>query len=232
MGGAGTRSPQWRLPMLRFYLGMLPECRRVFRGTIEAWLFWVFTLLGPLLIYFNPELKQMLEQEAVLSRWWALAPIGASILYGIMRVNYERFRQLESRVDKLRTRSVRQEAVDQLSRLREKANRGLFNRIPSNTLELQRWIEDYDDWQDEVIQVLETEFTYSTRHRFTDLVEMPIRDRGNVMRTGTEQERRQHAHYVNLLAARLQALGEIIEEHDRGEPQAADPPVSESDERM
>lgn len=207
--------------MLRFYLRMFPEFKDIFRGTVEAWLFWIWTLLVPAIVFFNPELGDLMDEWTAISRWWALLPIGPSVAYGLLRVNYKRFQAIQSEVEDLRPKAVRQRSVDNLARIREKANRNLFNWTPINGNDLEEWIEGYNQWNGNVIAALRDEFTYATVHRFTDLVEMPMKPRGNAMTTGTEEENRKHLWYVNLLAAKLRALGKIIEDHDHGEPLTA-----------
>lgn len=82
--------------MLAFYLSLAREIPTVLRGTVEAWAFWIWTVGAPMIALFNPELAKVIETP-VFSRAFVGVPIGLSVLYGMMRVNYERFKALEGK---------------------------------------------------------------------------------------------------------------------------------------
>ncbi len=83
--------------MLAFYLSMFRDIPSVLRTKREAWIFWLWTLIVPLVVWFNPQLTRAMDTPE-FSRWFVMVPIGASVFYGLLRANYVRVRGLQKQV--------------------------------------------------------------------------------------------------------------------------------------
>jgi hypothetical protein len=83
-----------------FYISMLRDIPKVLRGTVEAWFFWIGSFVVPVAVFFNPELRAAMDSPE-FSRWFVLMPIAVSIIYGLARANYARYRTLQSRIGPL-----------------------------------------------------------------------------------------------------------------------------------
>jgi hypothetical protein len=85
--------------MLAFYFRLLRDIPSVLRGTHEAWAYWVLSVVVPLVLLFKPEWLPVTE-----SPWLIIVPVGLSVLYGVLRVNYVRFCKLQQLVLDARSR--------------------------------------------------------------------------------------------------------------------------------
>ena len=89
--------------MLRFYWSLFRDIPSVLRGSAEAWVFWIMSVVVPSIVFIAPWGMQSIETPG-FSRWFVLLPIGLSTAYGMLRVNYRRFQSLESERNELRAR--------------------------------------------------------------------------------------------------------------------------------
>ncbi len=81
--------------MVQFYCSLLAEIPKVFRKSAEGVVFWAFTVGAPIATFLWPKLAPM-DIGRELSHWWALLPIAVSVVYGMLRVNYERFEAIRT----------------------------------------------------------------------------------------------------------------------------------------
>lgn len=87
--------------MLRFYCSLIREIPAVLRNSAEAWAFWILTIAAPAVVVLNPQLQQWIDTPQ-FSRWFVLVPIGASVFYGLLRVNFGRFEVITRECDEAR----------------------------------------------------------------------------------------------------------------------------------
>lgn len=79
--------------MLKFYWGLFRGIPEVLRGTTEAWIFWIQTIVVPVVVALYPKWKVYVDGPT-FSRWVIVFPIVLSIIYGMLRVNYVRYTEL------------------------------------------------------------------------------------------------------------------------------------------
>lgn len=82
--------------MLAFYWGLFRDIPTVLRGTHEAWAYWLFSIAAPTALAIWPQLRPTTD-----SPWLIAAPVTLSLIYGMARVNYQRFKDLSAAVEQL-----------------------------------------------------------------------------------------------------------------------------------
>ena len=92
--------------MLRFYFTLVRDIPRVLRGTHEAWAYWLLSVGVPVVLAFKPKWRPITE-----SGWLIAVPVAVSTAYGMLRVNYQRYRELEIRAGVRATRAQRIDAL-------------------------------------------------------------------------------------------------------------------------
>jgi hypothetical protein len=184
----------------RFYWDWALDIPAVFRGTVEAWLFWAFTVIAPIIAFFNPELGKLLQLEE-FPRGYALAPLLVALIYGLMRANYRRFQVLEAAVGVARARELSQASVDALARLKVDGVHLLGEQVTG--LEVNAWAQRMRNWRDSVAALLRDKFTEAEALRFQYLGVLPSVD--------FEHARDQHHRgLLRVLHRHLEILDEII----------------------
>jgi hypothetical protein len=101
--------------VLRFYWSLLREVPPVFRGTLENWLFWIFTVVATVIAVFNPEVVQVLSGGKGAPRWVGAIPLGLALVYGFLRANYQRHVSLLAERDSFKVKSSLRQDCLQLS---------------------------------------------------------------------------------------------------------------------
>src|SRR5688500_8264775 len=86
--------------MWKYYGSLFRDIPAFFRGTVEAYAFWVLGAAA-LLTSLWPQLATIVERFVVLPRWGAPTALGLILLYGLLRVNYQRFKTRDDRVNEL-----------------------------------------------------------------------------------------------------------------------------------
>src|SRR5437867_3899899 len=84
--------------MLAFYWALIRRIPGILFQATNNWLVTatIITFLIGVVISVNRIIgKRFMTSWQGISQWWALLPIGILLLYGIMKANYERVRQLE-----------------------------------------------------------------------------------------------------------------------------------------
>ena len=118
--------------MLRFYLSLVRDIPSVFRDSYEAWTFWILLIATPVVLAIWPEARPMTD-----SPWIISVPILMSVAYGMLRVNYSRFKALEEIICGLRSElSDAQQRLNTRTRIQEqKAQLGNFLRQLKATID-------------------------------------------------------------------------------------------------
>lgn len=83
--------------MLKFHWSLLRAIPEVLRGTVEAWLFWLQSIIVPIVVWFYPTWRPIVDGPD-FSRWAVAIPIGLTVLYGMLRVNYVKFTSVQTRL--------------------------------------------------------------------------------------------------------------------------------------
>jgi hypothetical protein len=150
--------------MLRFYWSLVREIPAVLRNSAEAWVFWILTIGVPLAVWFNPQLQASINTPQ-FSRWFVLVPIAVSVVYGMLRVNYQRFCDLvrgndnaASRIAalerQLEGRQKDQALADALTELYQEGVRAILNGPPFDESGIEHWRTREREWQARVLAVM------------------------------------------------------------------------------
>lgn len=83
--------------MLKYYWGLVRRLPDFFRGTVEAYLFWVAGALS-LVASVVPGAAQWLANTPQLPRWVAPVALGVVFVYGLLRVNFDHQERQASRI--------------------------------------------------------------------------------------------------------------------------------------
>jgi len=101
-----TSSKLGSMSMLRFYLSLVRDIPRVFRDSYEAWTFWILAIATPVVLAIWPVARPMTDSPCIIA-----VPVLMSVVYGMLRVNYVRFKAMK---DELDGRMSRADIVDKL----------------------------------------------------------------------------------------------------------------------
>ena len=191
--------------VLRYYAALLRDALSVFESGWGRFSFWSSTVLLTVAGVFAPEWSAKLLDGVTFSRWWALLPLGLALFYAALRVNYEHYRKLEKRIEKLATNEERQATVDALAELKEQGDNLYAERLP-DSYHILDWKERLAAWCDSVVAHLDAHFTRAIRGRFQSL--------GPILQPPfAHAVDAQHAHELAMLSRRLNILDEIIKDH-------------------
>lgn len=104
------------MSMLRFYLSLVRDIPSVFRDSYERWTFWILAIAAPVVLLVWPDARPMTD-----SPWIIAVPVLMSVAYGMLRVNYARFKALEEIIDGLRSElSEAQQRLDTRASLEDR----------------------------------------------------------------------------------------------------------------
>jgi hypothetical protein len=78
------------------------------RRGLEGVLFWVGTVIVPLVLWLGPGLR-VWSDNFPTSGWLPVVPIGLGLLWGLARANYERVTALQVRLDRFEVRPTDKE---------------------------------------------------------------------------------------------------------------------------
>jgi hypothetical protein len=94
--------------MWEFYRGLVQETPKTLWSAFNRWIS-ISALVPFVLALFNRAVGPWLMNSwQSISPWWSLLPIGALFLYGLMRVNYDRYRAVEGAYN----RSISEQRVE------------------------------------------------------------------------------------------------------------------------